>query len=547
MKYYYQQLIICCIALILASCKQDTSDSQLSVEPVIMGTQINYARALRKLIQSDPHRPTYHFVSPEGRAYPFDPNGAIFWKGKYHLGYIYQYLGNRKREHFWGHAVSTDLFHWTLYPDMLDVKEEDIEKGIFSGGAFLSREGIPHIMYHGQGSSTNLVAYSTDEDLVVWNKFEGNPVLSTPEEGDPMHGKYRAWDPEGWYDPETDYYYQISGGEVAAFFRSKDMMDWEYLGDLIDQNNRMRHDFEDLSCPDFFSLGDKHMLLFISHNLGTQYYLGTFKKGSFTVEQHHRMNWPGGTFFAPEQLVDDQGRNIIWGWVLERKPEHVEWPKKYAEEGENPANFPSDGWSGIMSLPRVISLSNAGNVLINPPHEVRTLRLGEGFKDMNFSIPAQGEKSLPIQGKALEIKVEMSGGATSSYGVKVFCSPDGLEETTIKYDPVAKEIVIDFIRSSVNGPVKMLPNCMFEPQLEGFTEDVSEQRAPFELGLEENLELDIFIDNSIIEVFANGRLCMTQVVYPELLESGGVKLFAGDELMNVNQVQVWKMAATNLY
>jgi len=41
-------------------------------------------------------------------------------KLKYHLGYIYQSLEKGTREHFWGHAVSTDLFHWTIYPDMLE-------------------------------------------------------------------------------------------------------------------------------------------------------------------------------------------------------------------------------------------------------------------------------------------------------------------------------------------------------------------------------------------------------------------------------------------
>ena len=155
-------------------------------------------------------------------------------------------------------------------------------------------------------------------------KFEGNPVLKTPVQGDPMEGKYRAWDPEGWYDKEAGVYYQISGGNPAGFFKSKDMFKWDYLGNLIDQNNRMRYDFEDLSCPDFFQLGDKHMLLFISHNLGTQYYLGDFKNDKYTVEKHGRMNWPGGTFFAPEELKDDKGRHIIWGWVLERKPKHLE-------------------------------------------------------------------------------------------------------------------------------------------------------------------------------------------------------------------------------
>lgn len=173
--------------------------SLAQVENTQIIEMVNKARQLRELIQSDPHRPIYHFVNPEGHAMPFDPNGGIFWNGKYHLGYIYQSYKGKKSEHVWGYAVSTDLFHWTLYPDMLNVKEGDIEKGIFSGGAFLSKEGIPHIMYHGEGSSANLVAYSTDADLKTWKKFEGNPVLrTTPTDNprDPKGGKYTAWYPE---------------------------------------------------------------------------------------------------------------------------------------------------------------------------------------------------------------------------------------------------------------------------------------------------------------------------------------------------------------
>jgi beta-fructofuranosidase len=513
------------IVVCLSACTQQTAES---TDDKKASDQINETRALRALMQSDPHRPAYHFVAPEGMAYPFDPNGGIYWNGKYHLGFIYQNLERGSREHFWGHAVSTDLLHWSLYPDMLDVQEGDIEKGIFSGGAFLSREGIPNIIYHGQGSSTNLVAYSTDKDLRIWKKFEGNPVLKTPVEGEPMEGKYVAWDPEGWYDKETDYYYQISGGDVAGFFRSRDMLEWEYLGDLIDQENRMRHDFEDLSCPDFFPMGDKHILLFISHNLGTQYYIGTFKEGQYTIEKHARMNWPGGTFFAPEELVDDQGRNIIWGWVLERKPEHL-------------ADY---GWSGIMSMPRVLSLSEENEMLIAPPEELKALRL-EGIQEHNICMPANMEKELSLKGKTMEIQVELQGGTHSPYGVKVFCSPDGREETTIAYDPETKELVIDFIKSSVNAPVQMKPNCMREPELAGFTEDVSEQRSPFELKHGETLKLDIFIDNSIIEVFVNGRQCVTQVVYPELAESNIVKLFSGDEKVEILGMEAWEMAATN--
>jgi beta-fructofuranosidase len=308
------------------------------------------------------------------------------------------------------------------------------------------------------------------------------------------------------------------------------MIKWEYLGDFIDQNNRMRYDFEDLSCPDFFQVGDKNMLLFISHNLGSQYYLGDFKDDTFIFEKHGRMNWPGGTFFAPEELMDDKGRNIIWGWVLERKPKHLE----------------DKGWSGVMSMPRVLSISKEGELLINPPKEVEKLRL-DGINEKNITLAANQTKTLDIKGKSLEIKTEFKGGSQSEYGVKVFCSPDGKEETIIKYVPSSKEIVIDFINSSKNGPVKMRANCMGKPSLEEFGDEVSEQRVPFELKKGETLQFDIFIDKAIIEVFVNGRLCITQVVYPELENSNEVKIFSGNEKIKVESVKAWKMATTNFY
>jgi hypothetical protein len=86
------------------------------------GSRAAVARALREKLLRDPHRPVYHFVTPEGRCMPFDPNGAIFWKGRYHLFYIFQ----DARGHNWGHASSADLCHWRHHPTGL-------VSGMFSG------------------------------------------------------------------------------------------------------------------------------------------------------------------------------------------------------------------------------------------------------------------------------------------------------------------------------------------------------------------------------------------------------------------------------
>lgn len=520
-------VIIICISGMLGFIDAAAQENQVPVQ------LIEDARKLRSLMQSDPHRPIYHFVAPEGHAMPFDPNGAIYWKGRYHLGFIYQSRKSGNMQHVWGHAVSTDLLHWSLYPDMLDVKPGDIEKGIFSGGAFLSREGIPHIMYHGEGAAANLVAYSTDDDLRVWKKFDGNPVLKTTvsdDPRDPKGGKYTAWDPEGWFDKEADSYYQISGGKKPALFKSKDMYKWDYLGDLISADKKATEASEDVSCPDMFNIGNKKMLLFISHNIGTQYYLGDFKHDKFNIESHGRMNWPGGTFFAPEQLQDDEGRNIIWGWVLERKPKHL---KDY-------------GWSGIMSLPRELSLSAAGQLNIAPARELEKIRL-EPVKRNKIKIAVGGEEVLPVKGTSLELRAVFAGVTKKPFGIKVFCSPDGKEETIVRYEPDSNQLVIDFVRSSVKGPVTMESHAIFAPTLEGFPERVSQQRAPLVLKKGEPLELRIFIDKSIIEVFANGRQCVTQVVYPELSASNMVKAFTSGDPVQLDVFEAWQMAPTNAY
>ena len=93
----------------------------------------------------------------------------------------------------------------------------------------------------------------------------------------------------------------------------------------------------------------------------------------------------------------------------------------------------------------------------------------------------------------------------------------------------------------------MRPNCMRPPELEGFTEDLSEQRAPLALKEGESLKLDVFIDKAIIEVFANGTQCVTQVVYPELQESDEIVLTTGDVPAKVRKMEAWKMRATNPY
>ena len=106
---------------------------------------IESARALRRVLLEDRHRPTYHITTPEGVCAPFDPNAALFWKGRYHLMYIVQ----TPKGHCWAHVSSVDLVHWRHH--RLALEPGGIDTGIFSGGIGIDRNGVPTIMYWGLG------------------------------------------------------------------------------------------------------------------------------------------------------------------------------------------------------------------------------------------------------------------------------------------------------------------------------------------------------------------------------------------------------------
>jgi beta-fructofuranosidase len=94
--------------------------------------------------------------------------------------------------------------------------------------------------------------------------------------------------------------------------------EWTYVGDLFAHGVEGVSLDEDVSCPELFKLGNKDVLLCISHRLGCRYYLGEWKNEQFYPESHAQMSWVDNSFFAPESLEDDKGRRIMWAWLFGR-------------------------------------------------------------------------------------------------------------------------------------------------------------------------------------------------------------------------------------
>jgi beta-fructofuranosidase len=76
-------------------------------------------------------------------------------------------------------------------------------------------------------------------------------------------------------------------------------------------------------------------------------------------------------------------------------------------------------------------------------------------------------------------------------------------------------------------------------------DDVRVQAAPLALGPDEPLQLRVFIDRSILEVYANGRQCVTQRIYPTRADSLGVALFSQRGATSVLSLDAWDVTPTN--
>jgi len=466
-----------------------------------LGDPNSSARALREKLLSDPYRAGYHFVTPEGSCMPFDPNGALYWKGRYHLFYIFQ----DQRGHNWGHVSSTDLFHWRHHPTGL-------VSGMFSGNCFLNKEGRPTICYH-QVNQGNAMAVALDDELNEWKKLDSNPITPKTQPGDPHHDKYRSWDPYGWLEGDT--YYAIFGGERPGIAKANSLAgEWKYVGDLMANAVPGASINEDVSCADFFKLGDRRMLLCISHRLGCRYYLGDWKGEQFHPTFHEKMSWVDNSFFAPESLLDDKGRRIMWAWIF---------------DGPGFKARADYGWSGTMSLPRVLALGPDGSLRMNPPQEIEQLRY-HGQKQTGLTIADGTELALEgMGGNSLELELEMRAPEAREFGIKVCCSPGGEEQTPVFYDAVERKLKVDTTKSSLTEGAK------------------SVEAGPFTLPADEPLRLRVFVDKSVVEVFANGRQAVMRRIYPSRPDSIGVKLFSRGGPAEVRTVQSWEMAPSNPY
>lgn len=489
------------------------------------GFDVAAIREFRNKLLADPYRPTYHFAIPEDYAVPSDPNGCIYWGGRYHMFHIYQDRG----VHVFAHLSSLDMIHWREHPKALYPTNESKIEGIFSGNCFVNKKGEATMLYHGVGQG-NSISLSSDPLLDKWKQLPSNPIVPDPKDrpaianevdkGDAGGTPYASWDPHGWVEGEG--YYAIFGGKRPAVFKATDLDKWNYVGDLFGSYLPDVPKSEDVSCPDFFSLGEKKVLLCISHHLGCRYYIGTWKNEKFYPESHSGMSFADNTYFAPESVLTPDGRRVMWVWLFDARNQDV---------------VQKSGWSGMMSLPRELFLRKNNSLGMRPIKELRALRYNEksyAAQNIEQATPLNG-----VSGDVKEIIVEIDLQKATKCGVRILQSKNGKEYGEVYYDAVNKKLVLDVSRLNAIEMAPITPLGVAFKKVE---------EAPFDLPKEEKLVLNILIDKCIVEVYANETqaLVRTNAFSSESSEKK-ISLFSEGGSARFKSVKVWDMMPSNSY
>ncbi len=448
---------------------------------------------------AEPHRPQLHFTPKSG--WMNDPNGMVFYNGRYHLFYQHYPDSTVWGPMHWGHATSTDLLHWThqpvaLYPDSLGY--------IFSGSAVVDsantsgfgKEGkVPMVAIYtshdttGERAGTNTfqtqsIAYTVD-DGTTWIKYAANPVLKNP-------GIRDFRDPKvAWHGESKKWIMTLATKDRITFYSSPNLKDWTKESETGSDFGAHGGVWE---CPDLFPLdynGQKIWVLLVSINPGgpnggsaTQYFTGRFDGKTFTPYQTDT-RWIdyGPDDYAGVTWSNTGNRKIFIGWMSN-------W--QYANV------VPTASWRSATTAPRDLSIEKIG-----AKYMVRSMPSPElaAIAEQPVSFGNSDETNYDLTAKAGQLtgpaRVQLTSNNVENFSVTL--SNSGNEKVVIGYDKDSNHYYIDRTASGKTS----------------FEKGFAAKHAAPRLTDKTAIDLTLIIDNASVELFADGGLTvMTSIFFP---------------------------------
>ena len=473
---------------------------------------------------TEKYRPQFHYT-PEAN-WVNDPNGMVYYEGEYHLFYQYHPYDKQWGPMHWGHAISPDMVHWEEYPIAL---YPDQYGTMYSGSAVVDvnnttgfftdlpeQKGLVAIYtnHAGNGDEQQAIAYSKDKGR-TWTKYnDGEPVIKVTD--DPYnHRDFR--DPKVFWHEESNQWMMVIAGGPLRFFSSPNLIDWTFeSGNNVDQVvDGKTVGAIHTECPDFFKLpveggsGDKWVLTRSSKT----YMIGEFKevggKWHFIPDANTApaMNFGHDNYAAQTYSDMPDDRRVM-----------VNWMTNFDYAGDL-ANI-TDPYNGTFTMAYELKLKDTPTgikLYQNPIEEYQSLRKTP-FSVKNVTVGSDDENILKdLKCTEYEIVAEFTPGAnTTLFGFDL--RTGGNQVTKVSYSMRSNVLSVNRINSGAN------PNGSF---LGSYSRGVNLQDG--------KLKLHIFVDASMIEVFANdGEAVASLLIFPEPTSDGMAFSVTGSDPVECN-------------
>ena len=441
------------------------------------------------------YRPQFHFTP--GKNLVKEPAAMVFSNGRYHLFYEYGDSTILSDKIEWGHAVSTDLIHWEHLPPAISMDKSgcSINSGsivLDHNNSFGLQNGSTKTMiafYSGKGCGVSC-SYSKD-DGNTWEKLFDMPILS-------FEGSEDIASPKVFWHEESGKWVMLlsrmpkENGMLKGitFYNSDNLKDWEETSH-----------FPLLSVsPDLFKLNvDKrdNETKWILSGDGGSYYMGSFDGKSFTTES--------------PLLKSDFGGSLVGSktWVNLPKTNNRIIQMAALSGGEYPGML----FNGQMSFPCELTLktfSDGVHLLRNPIKELELLH-GKlnSWKNKNIIPGIKNNILKNIKGDCKHFICTFDSKTSDNFGLMVRHSKKAVG-TEILYD--VKRGVLYCLGTNV--PLKTNDN---------------------------KLVLEILVDRSSIEIFANnGDKVISKCFTPDE-ESIGYEIFTNGGELLIDQMDIYDM------
>ncbi|WP_133175420.1 GH32 C-terminal domain-containing protein [Sphingomonas oleivorans] len=499
--------------------------------PLIEASDIRLDPAL---YEGDPYRPRFHAIVPGH--WMNEPHAPFYFNGKYHLFCQHNPFGPFFYELRWGHWVSDDLVNWRFLGEAITQDARIAPDGVWSGSASYDENGVPVLFFTAANKARcpdQAIAMARPENaddplLERWIKHPNLLLEQDPALG--LSADFR--DPFVWHDTESALWYMLvgssRGGEIgcAQIYASDNLADWRHLGDFYRYDDKKYPYIGPIwELPVFLPIGhypnaeQRYIFLISPVGKGADveifYWLGRFDKERHQFvadfDEPRLIDFGDFHFTGPSGMIDPRtGRLLLF---------------TIAQGERSPQDEHDAGWAHNAGLPVVLSLDEAGGLLVDPIEELSSLRAGQliGMRDQNWA--AVNQSLAMVSSRMLEIIVEIEPLNSKAFGLKVGVSRDGNEQTLIGYDTEKSRIWVDRTRT-----------CR--------SRDYGINGGPLDLK-GDNLKLHVFIDHSMLEIYANSRQSITTRIYSEADDACGVEIWCDGDV-KIKNIEIWKVKAIDV-